>query len=62
MAKSCEICGKKPMFGKNVSHSHKKTNKKQSVNLRKVKALVNGDKKKILVCTSCLKANKVTKI
>lgn len=61
MARVCDICGKKPMFGKNISHSHKKTNKKQEVNLQKVRALVNNEVKKINVCTSCLKANKVVK-
>ena len=61
MSRVCEICGKGPMFGKNVSHSHKKTNKKQSVNLQKVKAKINDEVKKINVCTSCLKANKVVK-
>jgi large subunit ribosomal protein L28 len=49
------------MFGKKVSHSHKKTNKKQSVNLQRITANIGGGLKKINVCTSCLKANKVVK-
>jgi ribosomal protein L28 len=33
MARKCEISGKGPQFGNNVSHSHKKTRKKWSVNI-----------------------------
>ena len=61
MAKSCEICGKKPMAGNNVSHAHNKTKRRFAPNLQKVRALVDGKPKRMTVCTSCLKAGKVTK-
>lgn len=61
MAKACEICGKKPSFGKNVSHANNKTSRRWYPNLQPVRALVNGRPKKINVCTSCIKAGKVTK-
>jgi large subunit ribosomal protein L28 len=61
MAKACEICGKKPGFGRNVSHANNKTPKRWYPNLQSVRALVNGRPKKINVCTSCIKAGKVTK-
>ncbi|MCB2229713.1 50S ribosomal protein L28 [bacterium] len=61
MAKSCEICGKKPIFGNNVSHAHNITKRRWVPNLQKVRALVNGQPKRIDVCTSCLKAGKVIK-
>ncbi|MEO2069122.1 MAG: 50S ribosomal protein L28 [Desulfurobacteriaceae bacterium] len=60
MAK-CAICGKTTIFINNVSHSHRVTSKKQRANLQKVRALVNGEKKRIWVCTKCLKAGKVVK-
>jgi large subunit ribosomal protein L28 len=61
MAKVCEICGKRPLFGNNVSHAHNITKRRFVPNLQRVRAVVNGTPKRILVCTSCLKAGKVTK-
>lgn len=61
MAKVCEICGKKPFFGHNISHAHNLTKRRWSPNLQRVKAMMNGKKKTIYVCASCLKAGKVEK-
>jgi large subunit ribosomal protein L28 len=61
MAKVCEICGKKPIFGNRVSHANNVTPRRWVPNLRSVRALVNGVPKRLEVCTSCLKAGKVTK-
>lgn len=61
MAKICDICGKKPMTGNHVSHAHNLTKRRWMPNLQKVNAIVDGSPKKISVCTSCLKAGKVTK-
>jgi large subunit ribosomal protein L28 len=61
MASVCEICGKHPAFGMNVSHSHTRTKKRWNPNIQKVRALVDGSAKKISVCTSCIKAGKVIK-
>jgi len=61
MAKVCEICGKKPMFGCNVSHAHNVSKRRFNPNLHSVRAKINGQTKKIRVCTSCLKAGKVIK-
>jgi large subunit ribosomal protein L28 len=61
LANRCDICGKETQFGKNVSHSHKKSNKQFKANIQKVKAKVNGEVKTLKVCTSCIKANKVVK-
>jgi large subunit ribosomal protein L28 len=59
MAAVCEICGKKPFFGKRVSHSHHRTNRRWDPNVQRVRALVNGTPKRLYVCTSCIKAGKV---
>jgi len=59
MSKVCEICNKGPLFGHNVSHSNKKSNRRWDPNLKKVKALVGDQVKYIKVCTKCLKAGKV---
>lgn len=61
MSKICEICGKKPMFGNNVSHAHNITKRRFVPNLQKVRAQVDGRPKRLLVCTSCIRAGKVTK-
>ncbi|MCD6225100.1 MAG: 50S ribosomal protein L28 [Deltaproteobacteria bacterium] len=61
MSKICEICGKKPMFGNNVSHAHNLTKRRFNPNLQKVRALYKGRVKKIKVCTKCIKAGHVIK-
>jgi len=61
MAKICEICGKKPIVGNNVSHSHHKTRRRWLPNLQRVRAMMDGTKKRIKVCTNCLKSGKVLK-
>ncbi len=61
MAKICEICGKKPGFGNNVSHAHNTTKRRWYPNLQRVRALVDGKPRRINVCTKCLRAGKVTK-
>jgi large subunit ribosomal protein L28 len=62
MAKVCEICGKKPVFGNSISHSHITTRRRWNPNLQRVRANVDGTVKKIYVCASCLKAGKVQKV
>lgn len=61
MAKECEICGKKPVTGNNVSHAHNKTRKVWYPNLQKVKAVQNGTVRSIKVCTRCIRAGAVNK-
>ena len=59
MAKRSEICGKEKKFGNSVSFSHKRGNRSWSPNLQRVRAVVNGSKKRIYVCTRCLRSGKV---
>jgi large subunit ribosomal protein L28 len=61
MASTCEVCGKKPSFGKSVSHSHRRTNRRWNPNIQRIRAVVGGSTKRIDVCTSCIRAGKVTK-
>lgn len=61
MAQVCEICGKGPQFGNNVSHAHNITKRRWNVNLQSVKAVVDGASKRIRVCTGCIKTGKVVK-
>lgn len=60
MSQVCEICGKKPSAGRNVSHSHRVTNRTYRPNVQKVTIRDSkGNVRSAKVCTSCLKANKV---
>ncbi len=62
MAKRCDICGKGPTTGNNVSHSHKKTRRRWLPNLQRVRVLHEGTVRYMKVCTSCLKSGKVAKV
>ena len=61
MAAVCQVCGKHPSFGHNISHSHRRTKRRWNPNIQRIRAVVNGSTKRIDVCTSCIKAGKVTK-
>lgn len=59
MSKVCAICGKHPVAGRNISHSHRVTNRVFRPNVQKITIKVNGKVKKANVCTKCMKAGKV---
>lgn len=61
MARVCDICGKGPQFGNNISHAHNKTKRRWNVNLRPVRARVMGVTRRLRVCTGCLRSGKVVK-
>jgi large subunit ribosomal protein L28 len=61
MAKVCEICGKRPVTGYNVSHAHNKTKKRWYPNLQNVRCVTNGQTVKIKACTSCIRSGLVVK-
>jgi large subunit ribosomal protein L28 len=61
MAKVCEICGKRPVVGNNVSHAHNKTKRRLYPNLQTVRITVGGQTKRIKVCTRCIRSGLVDK-
>jgi large subunit ribosomal protein L28 len=61
MSKVCTVCGKAPCAGRNVSHSHRVTNRIIRPNIQRVTAVIDGAAKQINVCTKCLKAGKVVR-
>jgi large subunit ribosomal protein L28 len=61
MSKVCDICGKRPRVGYNVSHAHNKTKKRWYPNLQKVRTIQNGQSMRIKVCTTCIKSGRVVK-
>ena len=61
MSKKCDVCGKESLKAAKLTFSHKQIVHRQMPNLQSVKVNVNGQTKRINVCTSCLKAGKVQK-
>ena len=61
MSRVCDICGKGPSFGNNVSHANNKSSRVWYPNLQKIKTITSGTVKSVKVCTRCLRSNKVTK-
>jgi large subunit ribosomal protein L28 len=62
LARVCNICGKKPMVGFNVSHAHNKTKRRWKPNLQRAKVEYGGSVRTMRVCTSCLKSGKLKKV
>ncbi len=58
MAK-CAICDKSVTVGIKVSHSHIRNKRTWNPNLQRVKAIVDGSPRRIMVCTRCLRSGKV---
>jgi large subunit ribosomal protein L28 len=57
----CEICGKRPQVGNNVSHAHNLNKRRFNPNLQRVRAMHSGKVKKMVVCTQCIKSGRVVK-
>ncbi|SDB49718.1 LSU ribosomal protein L28P [Desulfonatronum thiosulfatophilum] len=62
MSKVCDICGKRPHTGNNVSHANNKSKRRFLPNLQQVRAeMPNGETKRLKVCTRCIRSDAVTK-
>ncbi|MCB5224030.1 MAG: 50S ribosomal protein L28 [Candidatus Cloacimonadaceae bacterium] len=62
MSRICDICGKQAQVGNHRSHALNATKRRFYPNLQQIRAYVGNDIKRVRVCTSCLKANKVRKV
>lgn len=62
MSLICDVCGKRPSVGHNVSHANNKTKRRWLPNLQPVKALVDGRPRRMRACTSCIRSNRVVKV
>jgi large subunit ribosomal protein L28 len=54
MAK-CEVCGKGPQFGHNVSHSNRRTKRQFKANIQRVSVMENGRLVRKYMCTRCIR-------
>jgi len=59
MSRKCDICGKTLTYGNIVSHSNRKTSKKFKPNLQPATFIINGVKRRLRVCTRCIKKGKI---
>ena len=55
MSKVCDICGKHAVAGRSISHSHRTVARTVKPNIQRVSVVVDGQRKKLNVCTRCLK-------
>ncbi len=61
MSRKCQLTGKGPLVGHNVSHSHRISKKRWNVNLQKVRVLVDGRVCRMRVCTKAIKSGLIEK-
>ncbi len=59
MSRKCEISGKRPRTGNNVSHAQNKTKRRFLPNIRTVRVtLEDGTTKKMKICAAALRTMK----
>jgi len=51
----CDLCGKSPQFGNNVSHSKRHTRRSWKPNIHPATIIVDGQPKRYKLCTRCLR-------
>jgi large subunit ribosomal protein L28 len=61
LSKICTVCGKKPGYGNNRSHSNRATRRRFNVNLQKIRIVKDGSPARAYVCAKCISAGKVQK-
>ena len=55
MSQRCDVCGKRPMSGHNVSHSKVHTKRRFMPNLQSAHIVLKGKLVRARVCTRCLR-------
>lgn len=55
MALKCDNCSKGIMYGHNVSHSKRRTNRIFKPNIQNKKITINGRQIRVKLCTNCIK-------
>ncbi|MEE8478932.1 MAG: 50S ribosomal protein L28 [Candidatus Neomarinimicrobiota bacterium] len=52
MSRVCDVTGKKPMFGNNVSHAHNKSRRRFNINLQKKRFWLPDEKRFVTLTVS----------
>lgn len=55
VAGQCEVCGKTKSFGHNVSFSKRRTNRDFKPNVHHKHIMINGEMKRLHICTRCMR-------
>jgi large subunit ribosomal protein L28 len=61
VARSCDICGKGPTHGRQISHAHNVSSRLWYPNVQRLKVIVGKTRLRLRVCTRCLRSGKVVK-
>jgi len=61
MPAQCAICGKQRKVANTVSHSNIRTKSLQRPNLQNVHVVIEGSRKRVRVCTRCIRSGFVAK-
>jgi large subunit ribosomal protein L28 len=55
LATRCDLCGRHPVSGHNVSHSERKTKRRWRPNIQKTHVFVEGESHTAFLCTRCMR-------
>jgi len=61
VAKSCQVCGKGPVYGNKISHAHNVSSRVWYPNVQKVRVVVGRTRRRMKVCTRCLRSGAIVK-
>ncbi|MCI1208490.1 MAG: 50S ribosomal protein L28 [Treponema sp.] len=61
MSRTCDVCGKSPIYGNKVSKSKNHARRSWKPNLVKIKTEIDGTTRTYNVCTRCLRSGFVDK-
>ena len=61
VARSCGICGKGPVHGNQISHAHNVSSRLWYPNVQRLKVIVGKTRRRMRVCTRCLRSGRVVK-
>ena len=62
MSRVCNVCGKRPMSGNQISKSRRHTKRRWLPNLQRVRIQTEEGARRVRVCTKCLRSGKVVKV
>ena len=57
LAQRCDLCGKAPVSGSNVSHSQRHTKRRFRPNIHPATLTIDGKEQRLKVCTRCLRTH-----
>jgi large subunit ribosomal protein L28 len=60
MSRFCQVCERGPHISFQLSHSHRRTKRRWSVNLQRKRFMLKGKMVRGYVCTRCLGSDKIT--